>query len=109
MQKHEQNWDTSQNRYIVSHVVISLTRKGQNISSTRYEDKTRPLTLIVYRVKEIRSAIIVGTVIKEVTLCSLMASHAKLASNLGIITWQPPAINMAMADDIPPIWHRGAV
>lgn len=57
----------------------------------------------VYLLVEIKSAIMVGTVIKEVTRCSLMASLAKRASNFGSITWQPPAINTARADEIPPM------
>lgn len=52
---------------------------------------------------------IAGTVIREVTWCFSMASNADLASNLGIKTWQPPTMSMAMADDIPPMWHNGAV
>lgn len=55
------------------------------------------------------SDIIAGTVIKEVTWSCSMAAIADLASNLGIKIWQPPAINMAIAEDIPPMWHNGAV
>jgi len=65
--------------------------------------------LQLYLVKEIKSAIIAGTVIREVTQCCLIASMANEASNFGIKTWQPPTISMVMADDNPPIWHNGAV
>lgn len=54
---------------------------------------------MLYLNEEIRSAIIAGTVIKEVTLYCCMVSRADLASNLGIKTWQAPIISMAMADD----------
>ena len=52
---------------------------------------------------------IVGTVMKQVTLCSWIALIADFASNLGIRTWQPPATSVAKHEEIPPIWHRGAV
>ena len=63
----------------------------------------------IYLIKEIMSAIIVGTVIREVTWCFSMASRADLASNFGIKIWQPPTISMAIADDNPPMWHNGVV
>lgn len=67
------------------------------------------LDTVVYLIKEIISAMIAGTVIREVTVYRSMALRADLGSNLGIMTWLPPTISMAMADERPPIWHNGAV
>lgn len=63
----------------------------------------------IYLTTEIRLAIIAGTVIRDVTVYCSMAPAANFASNFDINTWQPPIINMAMADDKPPMWHNGAV
>ena len=63
----------------------------------------------IYLIREIRLAIIAGTVIRDVTAYCSMAPTADFASNFGIKTWQPPTISMAMTDDKPPIWHNGAV
>lgn len=38
-----------------------------------------------------------------------MTRSADLASNFGIKMWQPPANSIARAEDIPPMWHNGAV
>lgn len=57
---------------------------------------------VVYLIKEIISAMIAGTVIREVTLYSSMATRDDLGLNLCIMTWQPPTISMAMADERPP-------
>lgn len=59
--------------------------------------------------KEIISDIIAGTVMKEVTWCFSIASRADSASNFGIMTWHPPTISMARADDSPPTCPSGAV
>jgi len=67
------------------------------------------LDTVVYLIKEIISAMIAGTVIREVTVYRSMALRAVLGSNLGIMTWLPPTISTAMADERPPIWHNGAV
>jgi hypothetical protein len=67
------------------------------------------LDTVAYLIKEIISAMIVGTVIREVTLYLSTALRADFGSNLGIMTWLLPTISMAMADERPPIWHNGAV
>ena len=46
---------------------------------------------------------------KDVTLNSRIARKDKFESNFGVTTWHPPAINTAKNEDIPPIWHKGAV
>uniref|UniRef100_A0A2P2LMG9 2-succinylbenzoateCoA ligaseic/peroxisomal-like isoform X3 n=1 Tax=Rhizophora mucronata TaxID=61149 RepID=A0A2P2LMG9_RHIMU len=58
-----------------------------------------PFTLL----KETRSAMIAGTVIREVTHCFSIASTATATLNLGIRTWQAPTISIANADDKPPM------
>lgn len=62
-----------------------------------------------YLMYDIISAIIAGTVIREDTWYCSMAWRTNRDSNLGTMTWQAPAISIAMLEDIPPMWHNGAV
>lgn len=55
------------------------------------------------------SASIVGTVIIADTEYLCIENRAKIASNLGIKIWHPPASTMANAEEIPPMWHSGEV
>lgn len=79
------------------------------VLKTNFYFKQEKVHFSFYLLTRIRSAIIAGTVMKQVIrLCSI-TWRAVLASNLGSRTWQAPTISMAIADDRPPIWTNGDV
>ena len=60
-------------------------------------------------IEEVMSLSMVGTVIIAVTWCSSIAFSTSKGWNFGIKMWHPPAISMAWAEEMPPIWHNGEV